>query len=119
MEDKSERRNLERYFIPGAEVLYKQKRSFAIFDRFQGPNPLKDIHKGGACFRADAGFIPGIQVELKIKVPGEKSLRVQGQIVWRSDLNLAGIQFLPFGKGKNCNSPLSLARLHLLTEQMH
>ena len=109
MSDFKERRNYPRVKVDGAQVAYKRKAGFDIFNRFSSSAQLRDLAKGGISFKTDTLLAKGITVELKLGVPGEKNITVKGKIVWSEPIGadgsiFAGVQFLPFGKGKQYNS---------------
>jgi len=122
MEDFKERRHLERFSIPGAKTLYKVNKKIAWLSRYVGPTQLKDITKNGACIEIKENIPPGRILNLKIIVPGEEKISVRGKVVWTDTMQApppakAGIQFLPYGKGKPYNSFKTHEILERLTRQ--
>lgn len=80
---------------------------------------LCNITKSGICFESDKKFDAGEKVCVDIRIPGEKELRLYGNIKWTSDdrsvnSGLIGAQFSAFGKGRDYNSLKSLDRLRIL-----
>jgi hypothetical protein len=115
-----ERRHLERFSIPGAKTLYKVDKRINLFNRYLGPTNLKDITKNGVCIEILEEIKPGSLLNLKILVPGEEKLDLRGQLVWSEKIEAhrpvkAGIQFLPYGKGKPYNSFKTRETLERLT----
>ena len=60
--------------------------------------------------------VSGEPVFVDIKIPGEKNIRLIGNIKWINHRfpgksSLIGAQFLAFGKGRNYNSTKTLERL--------
>ena len=105
----AERRALDRVMVPGAIVSYKKMKTVALFDRFSQPKPLRNISKSGVCFELDQPIKYGERIRLEIKIPGHKTLRLDGNVRWfKSAMDngkfFAGAQFVPFGKGKDFNS---------------
>jgi len=120
MEKKKERRHLERFEIPGAQIMYKQGKGFRLFDRYIGPLPLKDITKNGACIEINQPVDRGTLLDIEINIPGHKKVHVKGHVVWTSypeEPTHAGVQFMPYGEGKKYNSFDSRMQLEHLTQQ--
>jgi len=117
-----ERRALERIVIPESEVYYKQAESFILLNRGSGPFPLLNLNKSGACFEARQEMEVRKQITLKIKINGEKVLKLKGQVRWcapasgQEQINV-GVQFLPYGKGRIYNSLHTLTRLREIGER--
>jgi len=121
--EKKDRRYLDRYYLPGAEMLYKSPEATHPFARYHGPTSIVNLSKGGVCFETFEKLTPGKQINMKILIPGEKSIKIKGKIVWISGAGLdknaqVGMQFLPFGGDKKYNPLHSLARLRNLTNQL-
>jgi hypothetical protein len=119
-ESKKERRHLERFEVPGAQILFKPGKKFRLFERFTGPLPLKDITKNGARIIIDQPLERGTLINIEIRIPGQGKIKVKGHVVWNSYPNdplQAGVQFLPYGEGKQYNSFSIRQQLEHLTEQ--
>ena len=117
---KKERRHLERFEVPGAQVMFKSNKGFRLFERSIGPLPLKDITKNGACITLDQPLGKGTLINIVIRIPGQEKIKVKGHVVWSSyphDPLQAGVQFLPYGEGKLYNSFSSRQQLEQLTQQ--
>lgn len=83
---------------------------------------LFNITKSGICFASDKNFDAGEHVCIDIIIPGEKELRLYGNIRWinediETDAHLIGAQFSAFGKGRTYNSLKSLDRLRTLHQE--
>ena len=119
MVEKADKRAFDRMQIPGASVIFRKKNKLGFFERFSRPMELFNITKSGICFASDKKFDAGEDVCIDIIIPGEKELRLYGNIKWISedisdDECLIGAQFSAFGKGRNYNSLKSLDRLRNL-----
>lgn len=108
-----DRRNQDRFTIPGAKVLYKAKDKSIVV------SPLVDISKSSLRFELikDIAESPHIDFELFIS-PMEK-ISLKGKVVWDSLIDFdqkkyVAIQFLPFGSWNVYNSPESFARIVML-----
>ena len=122
MTDIKERRNYPRVEVDGAIVAYKKRERFELLNRFSSFYPLRDLAKGGICFELDTQINQGTLVEVKLSVPGEKRISVKGTIVWSTNITgngrmFAGVQFLPFGKGRRYNSFECWERLEQIISQ--
>jgi len=122
MTKNSERRYVDRICIAGAEVLYKEIRTVSLFQKFSQPFPLVDLNKSGLSFEMDHQLHPGVLLNLKLVIPGEKKINLKGRLIWITKLEKegnyrTGVQFLPFGKGRNYNTFGSHERLLQLTNK--
>jgi hypothetical protein len=116
---KDDKRTFDRLQIPGALVVFRKRNKFGFLERSSKPMLLYNITKSGICFESDKKFEMGESVCIDIQIPGERSLRLYGNIKWISDdvtggSCLIGAQFSAFGKGHNYNSLKSLDRLRIL-----
>jgi hypothetical protein len=114
-----ERRFIDRFQVPKARVRYAKENFIVLVSRAM---PLKDLSKYGACIELKEEIDPGYVVTIKISVPGKKSISVKGKIIWSNSKETdfrhhAGIQFLPFGKGRKYNSFNSRQKLEYWTNQ--
>ena len=114
-----ERRFIDRFRVPKARVRYAKENFIVPVSRAM---PLTNLSKYGACFELKDEIDPGNLVIIKISVPGKRSILVKGKVIWSDSNNnkihhRAGIQFLPFGKGRKYNSFNSLEKLKYWTEQ--
>jgi len=117
--ENSDKRAFDRMQIPGASVIFRKKNKLGFFERFSKPMELFNITKSGVCFASDKKFYTGENVCIDIIIPGEKELRLYGNIKWMSEdmvteACLIGAQFSAFGQGRNYNSLKSLDRLRTL-----
>ena len=109
MTDYEERRNYPRITVEGANIAYKVRQSFDLFNRYSSFQPMRDLAKGGVSFELDSKVTKGATVELRLNIPDEKRIPVKGIVVWTNNITnngrvFAGVQFLPFGKGRMYNS---------------
>ena len=112
-----ERRFIDRFRVPKARVRYAKENYIVPVSRAM---PLTNLSKYGACFELKDEIDPGNLVIIKIFVPGKKSILVKGKVIWSNSNNIhlrAGIQFLPFGKGRKYNSFNSREKLEYWTAQ--
>ena len=122
MTEKSDKRAFDRLQIPGASVIFRKKNKLGFFERYSRPMELFNITKSGVCFASEKKFDAGENVCIDIIIPGEKELRLYGNIKWISE-NMAaeacliGAQFSAFGQGRNYNSLKSLDRLRTLHQE--
>ena len=121
IEDKDQR-STDRIVIPGAVVLFRRRNKLGIFERFSRPMKLYNITKSGICFTSDKEFNRGEKFWVEVIIPGEKTLRLIGDVKWiENDYSdsevLIGAQFAAFGKGRNYNSLKSLERLRTIQEK--
>ena len=77
---------------------------------------LYNLTKSGICFRSDRRLHRGEPLCVDILIPGEKIIRLLGNVMWTDEQSPArdcmiGAQFSAFGKGRNYNSIRSLERL--------
>jgi hypothetical protein len=119
---KSDKRAFDRIRIPGASVIFRKKNKLGFFERFSKPMELFNITKSGICFASDKKFDAGEHVCIDIIIPGEKELRLYGNIRWihediETEARLIGAQFSAFGKGRTYNSLKSLDRLRTLHQE--
>ena len=110
---KYEKRNTERYPLPGAKVQYK------LEDGQSAETPVKDITQGGICFEFSHSAKEGYKIEIELQIPGKEQLTLKGNIVWTAvttanDPNYAAMQFLPFGTDERYNSMDNHKRLKKL-----
>jgi hypothetical protein len=117
-----DKRNTERIRIPEAKVVFRQRNRLGFLERFSRPMKLYNLTKSGLCFRSDKRLHPGASLSVDIIIPGEKKLRMIGDVKWidermADDTCLIGAQFSAFGKGRNYNSIRSLERLRKLQEK--
>ena len=122
MELKKDRRYLDRFEIPGAKVIYKQREGFHGAKAVSAQTPLIDLTYISCRFEVNHTLQPGAIVELQILISGKRKIKVVGYIVWVSDAqsgrpSMAVVQFFPFGTDKRYNSLHSLKQLKKLSAQ--
>jgi hypothetical protein len=111
-----DQRAFDRIHIPGALVIFRKRNKLGFFERFSRPMELYNITKSGICFRSDRKLNRGEPLCVDILIPGEKIIRLLGNVMWMDEKSPArecmiGAQFSAFGKGRNYNSIRSLERL--------
>ena len=104
-----ERRQLERFKIPGAQVRYKQHGGFRESKEITATVPLVDFTKISVRFKSKQTLQPGALVELIIMIPGKKKIQVKGNVIWSTEATenregYAVVQFLPFGTDERYNT---------------
>lgn len=121
MSEKNERRALERFEIPGTNVICKKEEGFKIFNRYQNTSFMDNLSKSGICLKLENGINIGDKLKLELNIPGENSLEIKGHVRWklkdRGVYNKIGVQFEPFGKGKYLNSISCLDKLREIQQQ--
>ncbi len=111
-----ERRHLDRFKIPGAEISYK------LPDGSSSRVNLVDITRSGVRFETKNAVNIGEIIELEIIVPRKDKIFIKGHVVWTSKPNsenpaYAVVQFLPFGSDERYNSMHSYEQLKELSEE--
>ena len=120
MPDLWERRAQDRLQLRESEVFFKQNGLLRTFNKYLGPREMIDISKSGMGFITTLSVMLHETVRVKVKIPGEPVLKLQGEVRWVADSDNVnekriGVQFMPFGNGRRYNSPVSLVRLSLLS----
>jgi hypothetical protein len=111
-----ERRHLDRFKIPGAEISYK------LPDGSTSRVKLVDITRSGVRFEINNPVIVGEIIELEIIVPKKDIIFIKGHVVWTSKPDsespvYAVVQFLIFGSDERFNSMHSYEQLKELSEE--
>ena len=109
-----ERRYLDRFEVPGAEVIYRCTPE----KEFRGS--LADITKISVRFSTEQTFNMGDHIELEIIIPERHSICVRGNVVRvinskSSKTESVAVQFLPFGSDERYNTMTSYDQLNALT----
>ena len=125
MMSKTERRECDRFHLPGATLSYRiEKKLFKSSSFSGGYIPVHDISLGGIRFLSQTSFNLDDRITLKIFLPDNgESLILKGMVVWASDYPgesyeyLIGVRFDPYGEKKNFNSTDSLSKLKELEKQ--
>ncbi len=103
-------RSRRRLSIPKAMVRYRLYRLWIRRSNISDRCPLVDFSRGGLAFLADKSFEPQSRLSLLLKFPEEKTIRLEGRVVYAIATGIAGysyrigIQYLPFAKRRGCNS---------------
>ena len=121
-ESEKDQRASDRISIPGATVLLRKHSVLNIFERYSRPMALYNFTKSGICFVSDKPFSLGDKITVQIVIPGEKTLRLVGQIRWIEfgegpEERIIGAQFRAFGKGSDFNPLKSLDQLRSLQQK--
>jgi hypothetical protein len=111
-----ERRHLDRFKIPGAEVSYQ------LPDGSPSRVKLVDITRSGIRLEINNPGIIGEIIELEIIVPRKDKIFIKGHVVWTSKPDsespaYAVVQFLVFGSDERYNSMQSYEQLKELLEE--
>ena len=109
MADNKERRFNERVKIDGAHICYRCTKEKSLFGRFSDPTPIEDITWSSVRFVTEEYLKSGEAVDLEMKIPGEKKIRVKGHLIWSKqkpddETHFTVVQLMPFGSGKQYNS---------------
>jgi len=118
----SDRRTQLRIEIPEATTYTKNEKWLSIMSFYEGPGRLLDLSKGGAGFETVRQVEKDDLMRVKISIPGEESLVLKGKVRWTAPVEWngktrVGIQFTPYGRQKQFNSPFALASLQVLQER--
>ena len=121
MTEKQDRRSLQRFEIPGTNVICRKDEGFKLFNRYSNISTLENLSKSGVCLKLKNGINIGDKLKLQLNIPGENKLEVKGHVRWKSlkvgEFNRIGIQFEPFGKGTFLNPLSSLEKLREIQQQ--
>jgi len=113
-----DKRSTERILIPGATIVLRKRNRLGLFEKSSDPTDLSNFTKSGIAFKSEIKFRFGDAVYLDILVPGEKTLRLAGEIRWIDDSNsTVGAQFKAFGSGRKYNPLTALEKLRLLQKK--
>ena len=116
-----ERRSLKRIQVPGAKVRLKKSSGLGVFNLLSKESAIIDISKSGLSFEINDDFHSGDIIYIRITFPDGKSFNLKGKIRWFTDdvseCSRVGIQFHPFGSGRNYNSLKALEYLRNMDGQ--
>ncbi len=121
MKPENDRREIDRFEIQNGSVYYKPDVNISLLNRYSGPEVLIDISKGGAGFIVSHELNKNDNIRVKIMIPGEKDIILQGYVKWISSAetslgkNRVGMQFLPFGEEGKYNAYDKLKKLGTLS----
>lgn len=119
MEGKVERRECQRFEIPGATVQYKSLWFPISFNGFSQPCPVLNVSKGGLAFECRSKMERGKKLALRLIVPAEDPLELRATVrwcafSWERTTYVAGVEFAPFGARRGLNPLETLNRLRQL-----
>ncbi len=108
--------------IPGASAIFRTNNLLGNLGRGAHPMPLLNITKSGVCVGAPKKYETGEYVCIDIHIPGEKRLRLYGNVKWINDEStdsvcVIGAQFSAYGNGRDYNSMKTLDRLRILHQK--
>lgn len=117
-----ERRVCRRFEVPGATASYSLKKtpsSAKIKDESWDEEfcPVENMSCGGIRYAGKKPLTINSEITVKILIPGERTpLIIHGQVRWLSteeDIEVCrtGIQFNPYGEGKDKNYPGLMVKL--------
>ena len=121
----TEKRRCYRFAIPGATLNYKLTELSGIQNEYDEEFcPVADISRGGIRFLCSKRIELGSLINLKIATPGEQiPLNLIGTVKWigtsagkRYSYQI-GVQFSPYGEGKNQNYPGALVKIIALEQK--
>ena len=82
---------------------------------------LKNLSKSGVCLQIKNGINKGDRLTIQLVLPGNDKIELKGQVRWKADtvgqFNEVGIQFEPFGVGRNFNPLTSLEKLRNISDE--
>jgi PilZ domain-containing protein len=121
MTEQKDRRSLDRFEIPGTNVICKKQEGLNFFNHYSKDSTLENLSKSGVCLKLKNGIKVGDALRLKLNIPGETGFEIKGHVRWKSQkegvFNKIGIQFEPFGRGKKFNPLTSLDKLREIQQQ--
>jgi hypothetical protein len=117
-----EKRVCKRFEIPGTTLNYSLKKTSASEQKDteswdQEFCPVLDISCGGIKFRGKKSIKINSEIIVKAFIPGERTpLLLQGEVRWLSteenkEMFEVGVQFKPYGEGKDQNYPGLMVKL--------
>jgi len=118
-EKEIERRTCVRFEVPGATVIYREKKLFFTKEKDDEEFwPVLDMSRGGFRFLCQKPLKSNTKAYLKISIPGEDApMSLSGLVRWtsfnpgKSYKYQIGIQFNPYGDERGQNSPEDLEKL--------
>ncbi len=114
-----EKRECERFAIPGATIVYNSRRGLFRKSGFGTDEyPVYDVSYGGIRFLSQEKLKIKSSIAVKLLIPEEdEPMLFEGKIArifhhpGRSYNYQVGVQFLPYGRKKGCNPPENLEHL--------
>ncbi len=122
MENISERRNLQRFTIPDATVIYKQEEGFQESKAVSGVGKLMNMTVNAVRFETQHVLVPGAVAILELNIRGKDPIHVLGNILWVSSAEKstsanAMVQFFPFSTEHGHNTIESKLQLEILNKE--
>jgi hypothetical protein len=122
MNEHDDRREQLRLEIPEATTYAKTESWFNLISMYDGPGRLLDLSKSGAGFETVKKVEKDDLLRVRIDIPGEETLVLKGHVRWTAPVAWngklrVGIQFMPYGRRRQYNSPFALASLQVLQEK--
>ena len=120
-----ERRKCIRFAIPGSSLSFKPDNSDKVKVEYgEEFCPVADISRGGIRFLCKNSITLDSPINLKIAIPGEQiPLMLSGVVKWigtsagKNYSYQIGVQFYPYGEGKNQNYPGALVKIIALEQK--
>jgi hypothetical protein len=118
-----EKRGSHRFMIPGSLGKYKRSQVLGAIKDFSMEFPVLNISEGGAAFESIEKLELKEELLFQLLVPENLPLNLFSQVRRRSaldyynDINITGIEFMPFGNGQGVNTLEKLETLKRLNTQ--
>jgi hypothetical protein len=117
-----ERRECQRFEIPGASAQYKSLWFPIPFNGFSEPSPVVNVSKGGVAFECRNKIAQGKRLAVRLLAPGEEPLDLRASVrwcafSWERTTYVVGVEFAPFGVGRGENPRETLDRLRELERE--
>ena len=115
-----ERRELPRLALNNVTVRFKKLSPATFWARLSPPYSIRDLSKSGLSFSTDFPVKKGEKIYLKVTFADGKVIPLKGTVRWLKkikadeEMNLVGVQFLPFGNHSDYNDLSSLDYLRKL-----
>ena len=109
MDERVERRCMERVYIPVAKLYYRLDGRHSLLNTYHGPYPISDISKSSLCVNGVIGQERKALVSLKLVVPDVPEILLKGYILkFLADPSGSPvktiIQLMPYGYEPRYNS---------------
>lgn len=117
-----ERRECQRFEVPGATVQYRSPWFPISFNGFSQPCLTVNVSKGGLAFYCRSTMERGKKLAVRLNVPGEDPLELRASVrwcafSWEKMTYVVGLEFAPFGSGRGTNPRETLDRLRELERE--
>lgn len=118
MGQQDERRRFPRFEVPEGKARWKETDLSVAVQGFSASHRVMNLSEGGLAFVCEEELSEGQDLLVQLQGPNKMRVDLLAQVRWRerppgaSD-TLVGVEFKPFGKGKDSNS---LEALGILTE---